>query len=88
MGGGKGEKGASDMVKAPTQGRSQGPDFGGGASSFKGCRATSPPGKFKNLYRVSEILKNRCSPILEVWARRIYETIKLIENRNDKFALD
>ena len=73
------------MLKAPTQGRSQGSDFGGGE---KGCRAISPPGKFKNLCRVSEILKNRCSPILEVWARRIYETIKLIENRNDKFALD
>ena len=52
-----------------------------GASSFKECRATSPPGKFKILYRVSEFLKNRGSPILEVWARRIYETINLIENR-------
>ena len=57
-----------------------------GASSFKGCRATSPPGKFKILHRVSEILKNRGSPILKVWARRIYETIKLIENRNDFFS--
>ena len=68
------------------QGRSQGPDFGGGASSFKECRAPSPPGKFKILYRVSEILKNRGSLILEVWARRIYETIKLIENRKDSFS--
>ena len=68
-----------------TQGHSQGPDFGG-VSSFKGCRAKFPPGKFKILQRVSEILKNRGSPILEVWARRIYETIKLIENRNDFFS--
>ena len=68
-----------------SQGRSQGPDFEG-ASSFKGCRATSPPEKFKILYRVSEIPKNRGSPILELWARRIYETIKLIENRNDFFS--
>ena len=52
------------------QERNQGPDFLG-TSSFKGCRATSPPCKFKILYRVSEILKNRGSPILEVWARRI-----------------
>ena len=57
-----------------------------GASSFKGCQAISPPGKFKILYRVSKILKNRGSPILEVRARRIYETIKLIENRNDFFS--
>ena len=60
--------------------------LGGGGSSFKGCRATSQPGKFKILYRVSEILKSRCSPILEVWARRFYETIKLIENRNNFFS--
>ena len=44
------------------QGHSQGPDFGGGASSFKGCRATSPPRKFNILYRVSEIQKNKGSP--------------------------
>ena len=43
------------------QGRSQGPDFGG-ASSFKRCRATSPPRKFNILYRVSEIQKNKGSP--------------------------
>ena len=54
-------------LKAPSgecqQGRSQGPDFGGGgASSFKGCRATSPPRKFNILYRVSEIQKNKGSP--------------------------
>ena len=36
--------------------------WGGGASSFKGCRATSPPRKFNILYRVSEIQKNKGSP--------------------------
>ena len=69
------------------QGHSQGLDFGegGGRAHLRGV-GDIPLGKFKILYRVSEILKNRGSPILEVWARRIYETIKLIQNRNDFFS--
>ena len=36
--------------------------LGGGASSFKWCRATSPPRKFNILHRVSEIQKNKGFP--------------------------